>query len=151
EVVKKVKNAVVNIHSERTVAGAAPEELFALAPSQNRINGMGTGIIIDPRGYVVTNHHVVEDVNLIRVRLADGTTASARVLARDAAEDLAVLKIDIGRPLPTIPLGTAQDLMVGEPVIAIGNAYGYDHTVTYGVVSAVKRDVTLNKEVSYKG
>ena len=150
EVVKRVRAAVVNIHSERTVRGPASEELFALTPSQNRVNGMGTGILIDPRGYVVTNHHVVEDVNVIRVRLSDGTTANARVLARDADNDLALLKIDVGRPLPTVPLGTASDLMVGEPVIAVGNAYGYEHTVTTGIVSAVGRDVTLNKEVSYK-
>jgi serine protease Do len=150
DVVKRVREAIVNIHSERTVRGPASEELFALAPSQNRVNGMGTGILIDPRGYIVTNQHVVEDVNLLRVRLADGTTSSARVVSRDPENDLALLKIDIGRPLPTIPLGTASDLMVGETVIAIGNAYGYEHTVTVGVVSAIGRDVTLNKEVSYK-
>src|SRR5262249_55403109 len=123
---------------------------FALALTQNRVNGMGTGILIDPRGYIVTNQHVVDEVNLLRVRLADGTTASAKVLARDPESDLALLKIDVGRPLPTIPLGTATDLMVAETVIAIGNAYGYEHTVTVGVVSAVGRDVTLNKEMSYK-
>lgn len=150
DVVKRVRDAVVNIQSERTVQGQAAEEFFALAPSQNRINGMGTGILIDPRGYIVTNHHVVEDVNVIRVRLADGTASSARVLARDPENDLALLKIDVGRSLPTMPLGTASDLMVGETVIAVGNAYGYEHTVTVGVVSAVGRDVTLNKEVSYK-
>jgi serine protease Do len=150
EVVKRVRDAVVNIHSERTVRGPATEDFFALAPSQNRVNGMGTGILIDPRGYIVTNHHVVEDVNLLRVRLADGTTANARVVSRDPENDLALLKIDVGRPLPTIPLGTASDLLVGETVIAIGNAYGYEHTVTVGVVSAIGRDVTLNKEMAYK-
>ncbi len=150
DVVRRVRDAVVNIHSERTVQGPANEELFALAPSQHRVNGMGTGILIDPRGYVITNQHVVEDVSLIRVRLSDGTAATARVLARDGESDLALLKIDVNRPLPTMPLGTAQDLMVGETVVAIGNAYGYEHTVTVGVVSAVSRDVTLNKEVSYK-
>src|SRR5262245_24479023 len=62
EVVERVKGAVVNIHSERTVHGPATEELFAHTPSQNRINGMGTGIIVDPRGYIITNQHVVEDV-----------------------------------------------------------------------------------------
>ena len=77
DVVERVAAAVVNIHSERTVTARRPEELFALAPSQNRINGMGTGIIIDPRGYIVTNQHVVEDVNVIRIRLADGTTLNA--------------------------------------------------------------------------
>jgi serine protease Do len=111
---------------------------------------MGTGIIIDARGYIITNQHVVEDVGVIRVRLSDGTATSARILARDNESDLALLKIDVDRPLPVMPLGTASDLMVGETVIAIGNAYGYEHTVTVGIVSAVKRDVTLNKEMSYK-
>jgi serine protease Do len=151
DVVERVSPGVVNIHSERTVQAALiGEELFSLAPSQSRVNGMGTGIIIDPRGYVLTNQHVVEDVNALRVRLADRTTVTARVLARDPETDLALLKIDVNRPLPTVPLGTAQDLMVGETVIAVGNAYGYEHTVTVGVVSAIKRDVTLNKDISYK-
>jgi serine protease Do len=150
EVVEKVRGAVVNIHSERTVRGPATEELFALAPSQNRINGMGTGILIDPRGYIVTNQHVVEDVNVIRVRLGDKRTFTALVLARDAESDLALLKIDSSQPLPLMPLGTSSDIMVGETVVAIGNAYGYEHTVSVGVVSAVNRDVNLNKELSYK-
>jgi serine protease Do len=150
DVVQKVKDCVVNIHSERTVKGFANDEYFAVVPSQNRINGMGTGIIIDPRGYIVTNHHVVEDVNLIKVRLADGTNASARVLARDSEQDLALLKIDVDKPLPVVPLGTSSDLMVGETVVAIGNAFGYENTVSVGVISAIKRDVVLNKEVSYK-
>jgi serine protease Do len=151
DVVERAKAAVVNIHSERTAQGPAAAELFSLAPSQHRINGMGTGIIIDSRGYIVTNQHVVEDVNVLRVRLSDGTTHTASVVSRDHEADLAILKIDAGRPLPTVPLGTAKDLMVGETVIAIGNAYGYEHTVTVGVVSAVKRDVNLSKDVSYRG
>src|SRR5207245_1309726 len=151
EAVDRVRAAVVNIRGERTVMGPASEELFPLSPSENRINGMGTGVLVDPRGYIVTNHHVVEDVHVIRVRLGDGSTYSARVLARDPDGDLALLKIDAGRPLPVMPLGTANDLMIGETVIAIGNAYGYEHSVTVGVVSALKRDVVLNKEVSYKG
>ena len=151
EVVERVKAAVVNIQSERTVRGQSADESFGMTPSsQNRVNGMGTGILIDPRGYIVTNHHVVEDVNLLRIRLSDGSTHGARVVARDHEADLALLKIDAGRSLPVMPLGTATDVMVGETVIAIGNAYGYDHTVTVGVVSAIKRDVTLNKEISYK-
>jgi serine protease Do len=150
DAVKRVRAAVVNIQSERTVQVPATDELFSTLPSQNRVNGMGTGIIVDPRGYIITNQHVVEDVSLIRVRLSDGTSTGARVLARDNESDLALLKIDVGKPLPTMPLGTASDLMVGETVVAIGNAYGYEHTVTVGVVSALKRDVTLNKDISYK-
>jgi serine protease Do len=150
EVVERVRGAVVNIHSERAARGPTTEELFAHAPPQNRVNGMGTGIIIDSRGYIITNQHVVDDVSVIRVHLGDGSTHSARVLIRDHDSDLALLKIDVGRPLPTMPIGTSSDVMVGETVIAIGNAYGYEHSVTVGIVSAIKRDVTLNKEISYK-
>jgi serine protease Do len=150
EVVRRIKGSVVNIHSERTVRAPATEELFSLTPSQNRVNGMGTGIVIDPRGYVITNQHVVDDVSSLRVRLADGTTIGARVLARDAESDLALIKINPPRPLPVMPLGTVRDLEVGETVVAVGNAYGYDHTVTVGVVSAIGRDVTLNREVRYR-
>jgi serine protease Do len=150
EVVERVRGAVVNIHSERNVRAATAEELFAHAPPQNRVNGMGTGIIIDPRGYILTNQHVVDNVSVLRVHLSDGSSHNAHVLVRDRESDLALLKIEVGRPLPTMPLGTSSDVMVGETVIAIGNAYGYEHSVTVGVVSAIKRDVTLNKEISYK-
>jgi len=124
EAARRVKGAVVNIHSERTLSSPASDPFHGFAPSQNRVNGMGTGIVIDPRGYIVTNQHVVDDVQVIRIRLADGSSHSGRVVARDFEHDLAVLKIDVNQPLPTIPLGTAKDLMELEPVIAIGNAYG---------------------------
>jgi serine protease Do len=150
EVVRRVREAVVNIHSERTVRPANVDDLFPSSGAPSRVNGMGTGILIDPRGYIVTNQHVVEDVAVIRVRLADGTTSSARVVARDSECDLALLKIDVDRPLTTLQLGTTRDLMQGETVVAVGNAYGYEHSVTVGVVSYVGRDVSLNKEVSYK-
>ncbi len=151
EVVKRVRASVVNIHSERTVRGSSSnEELFTHAPLQNRINGMGTGIVIDPRGYIVTCQHVVEDVSIIRVRLGDRSEHTARVVARDVESDLALLKVDANRPLTPMPLGTATDVLVGEKVIAIGNAYGYEYTVSTGIVSALKRDVNLNKEVQYK-
>lgn len=150
QVVRRVKGAVVNIHSERSTKSSSSDELFSVSPSQNRVNGMGTGIIIDPRGYIITNQHVVDDVSTLRIRLADGSNVSARVLARDNESDLALLKISYPKPLPVMPLGTASDVQVGETTIAIGNAYGYDHTVTVGVVSAIGRDVTLNREVRYK-
>ena len=149
EVARKAKFAVVNIHSEKTIT--ANNDPFSPVPMVNRVNGMGTGIVIDSRGYIVTNFHVVDEVQVLRVKLADGTTHVARVLAKDSENDLAVLKIEASRSLTTVPLGTASDLMVGEPVIAIGNAFGYEHTHTTGIVSAVKRDVALNKEMSYKG
>jgi serine protease Do len=145
DVVERVKSAVVNIHSERTVASDSP---FKNEPQ--RMNGMGTGIVIDPRGYLITNHHVIDDVQSLRVRLIDGTSLNARVLATDKQSDLALVKIDPPSQLPLAPLGTASDLFLAEQVIAIGNAYGYEHTVTVGFVSAKNRDVTLNKEVSYQ-
>jgi serine protease Do len=148
-VVEKVKAAVVNIHSERTV-GSGSDDPFRLGVQPQRVNGMGTGIVLDPRGYIVTNFHVVDDVQSLRVRLVDGSTCPARVVAGEKESDLALIKIDPPHPLPTVPLGTAQDLLLAEKVIAVGNAYGYEHTVTVGHVSALKRDVTLNKEVAYK-
>ena len=137
EVVERVKASVVNIHSERTVTDARDfDKKLDVSLTQHRVNGMGTGIVIDPRGYLITNHHVVDDVHSLRVRLHDGTTLPAKVIARDPEQDLAVLKVDPPKPLPVIPLGTSSDLMLGEPVIAIGNAFGYEHTVTHGRVSS---------------
>ena len=151
DVYDRVKAAVVNIHSERTV-NAPNDDPFNRSPVRpQQVNGMGTGIVIDPRGYVITNFHVVDEVSLLRVRLHDGTGYSARVLVTDKDADLALIKIDPVKPLPTMAFGTSSDLMVGEPVIAIGNAYGYEHTVTQGRVSFKGRDVSLNKDVGYKG
>ncbi|MBX9582314.1 MAG: trypsin-like peptidase domain-containing protein, partial [Gemmataceae bacterium] len=115
------------------------------------VNGMGTGIVLDPRGYVLTNFHVIDDVTALRVRLHDGSGMPARVVGTDKDADLALIKIDPARPLPVMPFGTSADLMVGEAVIAIGNAYGYEHTVTHGRVSFKGRDVSLNKDTGYKG
>lgn len=151
EVYDQVKAAVVNIHSERTIAPAI-DDPFARHPVQpQRVNGMGTGIVLDPRGYILTNYHVVDDVHALRVRLHDGTAYSARVVSLDKEADLALIKIDPIRPLPLVRFGTSSDLMVGESVIAIGNAFGYEHSVTDGRVSFKGRDVALNKEVSYRG
>lgn len=151
EIVEKVKAAVVNIHSERTINPTA-DDPFRPNPLQvQRVNGMGTGIVLDPRGYVVTNFHVVDDVQTLRVRLVDGKQIPARVLATDKKADLAVIKVDPPAPLQTVPLGTASDLLDAEQVIAIGNAFGYEHTVSTGIVSFKSRDVTLNKEISYTG
>jgi serine protease Do len=150
DVVERIKGAVVNIHSQRTVRSHGADDLFTLTPSQGRVNGMGSGIIIDPRGYIVTNYHVIDDVSAIRVRLGDRSAYTATIVARDNEADLALLKIDAARPLPIMPLGTSSDLLVGETVLAVGNAYGYEHTVTAGIVSAIKRDVNLNKELSYR-
>lgn len=151
EVYDKLKPAVVNIHSERTVNSPSDDPFNRQPVQPQRVNGMGTGIVLDPRGYVLTNYHVVDDVSSLRVRLHDGTGHTARVVSTDKEADLALIKIDPVRPLPVIGLGTSSDLMVGEPVIAIGNAFGYEHSVTDGRVSFKGRDVSLNKDMGYKG
>jgi serine protease Do len=112
---------------------------------------MGTGVVIDPRGYVVTNHHVVDGVREIQVKLADaaGPPLIAKLIRRDPETDLAIIKIDAPEPLPVVKIGTSSDLMPGEPVIAVGNAFGYDHTVTVGIISALHRSVQVSDAQHY--
>jgi serine protease Do len=152
DIVEKVKGAVVNIHSERTITPVIDDPFRgSTSPFQmQRVNGMGTGILLDPRGYIVTNFHVVDDIQVLKCRLVDGRQVIAKVVALDKKADLALIKVDVADKLPIVPLGTAGDLFEAEQVIAIGNAFGYEHTVTKGIVSALHRDVTLNKEMAYK-
>lgn len=149
EAVAKVRPSVVNIHSERTVH-LRNRNPVALDGAVQRVNGMGTGVIVDERGYIVTNDHVVDGVQSLRASLADGSTYDCKVITRDSKGDLALLKIEAGRSLPTAPLGTAQDLMIGETVLAIGNAFGYEHTVTTGVISALHRSVEIASDQTYE-
>ncbi|HUQ73041.1 MAG TPA: trypsin-like peptidase domain-containing protein [Planctomycetaceae bacterium] len=147
--VKRASGSVVNIHTEKTAVDR--DAVFATGNAKPRkINGMGTGVVIDERGYIVTNYHVVAEVDLIRGTLDDGASLTARVIALDREHDLAIIKIDASRPLKVMPSGTSSDLMLGEPVIAVGNAFGYEGTVTSGIVSALSRDVEVNETQSYK-
>lgn len=149
--VRRAGPAVVNIHGQKTVRSTAAGMAGAAGPDSFRqVNGMGTGVIIDPRGYVITNYHVVEDVEDIQVTLHDGTKTKAELVAARMQNDLALIKVISQRPLPTIPRGTSSDLMVGENVIAIGNAYGYVHTCTQGIISALHRDVPVNETQHYE-
>jgi S1-C subfamily serine protease len=100
---------------------------------------LGSGVIIDPAGQIVTNHHVIDDATSIRVQLADGRTTEAQVVGRDPDTDLALLKIDLP-DLPSIRLGRSDTLRVGDVVLAIGNPIGLAQTVTQGIVSATGRD-----------
>ncbi len=150
EAVQKVQPSVVSISSEKK---AASTSRWPFTPEENqrpRVNGMGTGVILDGRGFILTNHHVVDKVQGIEVHLADGTAYPARLLQHDETLDLAVLKVDAGRPLPAIAVGSSADLMVGESVITIGNAFGYENTVSVGIVSALNRNVTLSDEQVYR-
>ncbi len=143
EAVANAAPAIVNIHGQKTVETADGIE------GPRRVNGMGTGVVIDPRGYIVTNHHVIEGVRKIQVTLADDRTYVARLIARDPTTDLAIIKIKTPEPLPMVKIGTSSDLMPGEPVIAVGNAYGYHHTVTRGIISALSRTVEVTDTQQY--
>ncbi len=150
EAVEKVSQCVVSISSEKK---SESHSRWPFSPEENqrpRVNGMGSGVLIDRRGYVLTNHHVVDKVQGIVVQLSDGTSYAARLLHYDAIMDLAVLKVDAPRPLAAINLGTSSDLMVGETVITIGNAFGYENTVSVGIISALHRDVTLSDDQVYR-
>jgi serine protease Do len=144
--VQRVRDSVVNIRGEKTVTSSSST---SGSESGHRVNGMGTGVVVDPRGYIVTNYHVVDGVRKILVTMADGHPYVAKLTARDAETDLAVIKIDSDKPLPVIPIGTSSDLMPGETVIAVGNAYGYEHTVTRGIVSALHRAVQVSDAQYY--
>ena len=108
--------------------------------------GRGSGFIVSPKGYILTNHHVVEDAKRIMVSLSNGDEVEAEVIGADPAIDLAVIKIDAkGRQLPVLPLGDSDSLRVGEWVLAIGSPLEFENTVTVGVVSAKERRVPIGK------
>jgi serine protease Do len=106
-----------------------------------RQNGVGSGFIIDVNGTILTNYHVVNDAQKISVTLSDGKNYDAKVIGKDQKTDIAVIKIDAGHPLPAVTLGDSDRLEVGEWVMAIGNPFGLDHTVTSGIVSAKGRQI----------
>lgn len=148
--IQKVQPSVVSITSEKRASSPSRWPFSAEESQRPRVSGMGTGVIIDERGFILTNHHVVDRVQGIEVHLADGSVYPARVVQQDAAMDLAVLKVDAGRPLKAVAIGSSADLMVGETVITIGNAFGYENTTSVGVVSALGRNVTLSDEQVYR-
>jgi serine protease Do len=108
-------------------------------PENHRTQGAGSGVIISGDGYILTNNHVVEGVKDVTVTLADKQEYKAKVVGCDPKTDLAVLKIEAKKPLPSATLGDSDQLKVGEWVIAIGNPFGLSHTVTSGIVSAKER------------
>jgi serine protease Do len=101
--------------------------------------GAGTGFLIDPEGYILTNHHVIDGADRILVRLTDGRSLRAEEIGSDPDTDIALIKVEASGPLPWAPLGDSDTLRVGDWVVAIGNPLAYEHTVTAGVVSFIGR------------
>ncbi len=146
QVVEKVSPAVVYVGTVQVVEtrfrGRGFDDFF-FGPQEERraVEGLGSGVIIDPSGIIVTNDHVIRGASQIHVVLADGRQLDAEVIGSDADADLAVLKVTTKTPLPAAKLGTSADLMIGESVIAIGSPLGLKKTVTLGVVSALGRTI----------
>jgi len=157
EAYRKASPAVVNISTERLVRmgfslfGDRDDPFERFMP---RLFGrsvpavsLGSGFLVHPDGYLITNAHVVRRAEKITVTLSDKSTCEAQVVAANTGDDMAVLKIEPrnGRPFPYLPLGRSDDLMIGETVIAIGNPMGYQNTCTTGVISA------LNRKLEFRG
>lgn len=163
EVFEQCKDAVVNISTTQIVEVRSPfgvdglfEDLFDFPafPGGSRrfkTTAVGSGFVVHSSGYIVTNAHVVARTAERKVIFADKSEYDAEIVAADARRDLAVLKIDAGRPLKRIDLGSSEDLLVGETVVAIGNPLGFETTVTAGVVSALNRKLEARGEVALEG
>src|SRR6202795_3453485 len=146
DAVARAAPAVVNIYTARVVTErtqAAPlNQLFGdFWPSyrQRVERSLGSGVIVDTRGTIVTNQHVIAGAESIRVQLADGRIADATIVGQDPDTDIAILHLNIGK-LPVMPVGRSDTLRVGDIVLAIGNPYGLSQTVTQGIVSATGRE-----------
>ena len=147
---RALKPAVVNISTKRVQDGPQMQSPFGNddpfqqffkqfgQPGRKTVRSMGSGFIINPAGYIVTNNHVVDGATEIQVKIDDGREMPGKVVGRDPRTDLALLKVDATN-LPVIPLGDSAELQVGEPVMAIGNPFGLERTVTTGIVSATGR------------
>ncbi len=162
EAVQRVGPSVVNITTERTVASRPFRSPFEGDPLFERFfrdffeprvarktQSLGSGVIIDEDGHVLTNEHVVARASRIRAALADGREYDAELVGADPNNDLAVLRLQTDEKPPWTPLGSSEDLMVGEPVIAIGNPFGLSNTVTTGVISALDRSIRSQDRVFY--
>ncbi|MCX5660666.1 MAG: trypsin-like peptidase domain-containing protein [Planctomycetota bacterium] len=167
EVFQSCKDAVVNISATQIIKVQSPmgidsllEEMFDLPgggggsvgrTQEYKATSVGSGFVLHPAGYIVTNAHVVARTAERKAIFPDKREYDAQIVAIDTQRDLAILKIDVDRPLGTLRLGHSADLMIGETAIAIGNPMGYQHTVTAGVVSALDRAIDAGNGVAFKG
>ncbi len=136
EAVQKAKPSVVSIRVPNPQGGK---------------DSIGSGVIIDERGFIVTNHHVVGQNSQVQIRLVDGSEHTGKVVVREPGSDLAVVRIRTEVKLHALALAPVADLMEGETVIAIGHPYGYSYTVSRGIISALNRQITMPSGDSIKG
>jgi serine protease Do len=168
EAVERASPSVVNIGTERMVRRvyADPRMRFRddmlnmflrdffgsppPPPEYQMKHSLGSGVIVSPDGYILTNYHVIERASRIRVMLSDETIYEARVITGDPINDLALVKIEVDETLPALTFAGDDDLLLGETVIAMGNPFGLAHTVTVGVLSGKNREARYNGEVLYR-
>lgn len=155
DLAERLSPAVVNISTAQTIEieesglkfekGSPLErynDFFGDGGEGGRVNkSLGSGFVIDAQGYIVTNNHVIEDADLIEVSFPNGDNYAAKLVGRDPATDIALLKIDAGKELPFVPFGDDTKTRVGDWVIAIGNPFGYNGSVAAGIVSARSRNI----------
>ncbi len=154
ELVEGVKDSIVNISTTTIVKFRKPqfrspfsrdpfeeffEDFFGRMPREQKRRSLGSGFIVSGDGFILTNNHVVQRADEITVKLQDGKEFEAEVIGTDPKTDIALIRIRNGETLPTVNLGDSDSLKVGEWVVAIGNPFGLDHTVTTGIVSAKGR------------
>ncbi len=163
--IRKVAAAVVNISTEKTVTQSAHpfggffqndpffDKFFqdVFPKQQVQQNTLGSGVVVDPKGLVLTNHHVLLPASEIKLTLKDGTSHRATLIGGDAQFDIAILQMEGKPPFPYATMGDSDDLMIGETVIAIGNPFGLESSVTTGVISALDRSVRISKDRVFNG
>jgi Do/DeqQ family serine protease len=144
--VRQTAPAVVNVYASQQVQARSPfagdpffEQFFGRRMPPRVQSSLGSGVLVDPTGYIVTNDHVIRGADEVRVALADGREFRSQILLRDESLDLAILKIDGPEPFPVVALGDSELLEVGDLVLAIGNPFGVGQTTTSGIVSGLAR------------
>ncbi|MEZ2130393.1 MULTISPECIES: DegQ family serine endoprotease [unclassified Sinorhizobium] len=156
--VKQTSGAVVNVYAERLVQRQSPfagdpffEQFFGqqMPNRTEKQASLGSGVIVEANGTVVTNNHVIEGADDIKVALPDGREFPCKVILKDDRVDLAVLKIDAKQNLPALPIGDSDAVEVGDLVLAIGNPFGVGQTVTSGIVSALARNQVVKNEFGF--
>lgn len=146
-IVQHVQPAVVNVYAAKVVQNRNPflndpifRQFFGQQPAEQMQRSLGSGVMVDPSGLVVTNNHVIEGADQVKVSLADKREFEAEIVLKDSRSDLAVLRLkDVKEKFPTLEFSNSDDAQVGDVVIAIGNPFGVGQTVTHGIISALAR------------